>query len=236
MVAAKEVPNVQVAWARTMEDLAPVGKDSVNTQQNFRFRGIDQVMNALAGPCRKHGTFVVPRILESAYATGTNQKGNTYIDCHLTVEYTVYGPAGDSFSGSAAGEARDFGDKATSKAMAMAFKYFLFQTGMIPLDASSIEDGDRHSPEQGDGGAGDRAPIVTRSAQEIANAALKAQSEDELRALWVEAGAAKRKQQVRDPDDADLPAMGLGDLIAGLRNQFVDPAPADGQAPEGPVL
>jgi hypothetical protein len=46
--------------------------------------------------------------------------------------YTVVGPMGDSFAGSAYGEAADSGDKAVSKAQSVAYRVFLIQALSIP--------------------------------------------------------------------------------------------------------
>jgi hypothetical protein len=145
----KAPPSVHVAWAATMADLLAVGKDNYNKQQGFKFRGIDQLYNALAGPMRKNGVMLVPEV-ESRDVDMVEVNGKFYMHCKITMRYTIYGPAGDGFTGSMAGEALDQWDKATSKAESMALKYFLFAAAMIPLDESSVDDADRHSaPDEG---------------------------------------------------------------------------------------
>ncbi|NKU87713.1 hypothetical protein GS884_09095 [Rhodococcus hoagii] len=46
----------------------------------------------------------------------------------------MFGPAGDSFSGSAYGEAADAGDKAVSKAQSVAYRTFLLQGLTVPTE------------------------------------------------------------------------------------------------------
>lgn len=145
--AAAKTLTVHEAWAKVMQDMGAVGKDNWNEQQKFKFRGIDQLYGAMAGPMRKHGVFLVPEVVDKHYDTFTSGNGKTHMHCVLTMKYTVYGPGGDSFSGGSIGEALDLYDKATSKAMSMALKYWLFGAAMIPLDEASVEDGDRHRPE-----------------------------------------------------------------------------------------
>jgi len=44
-----------------MKDVGAIGKDQKNTQQGFKFRGIDQFVNALYPALTKHGVFMSPR-------------------------------------------------------------------------------------------------------------------------------------------------------------------------------
>lgn len=43
-------PTIHQAIAGVMKDVGAVGKDRSNQQQGFKFRGIDDVMNALHAP------------------------------------------------------------------------------------------------------------------------------------------------------------------------------------------
>ncbi|MFC8274912.1 ERF family protein [Streptomyces sp. NPDC057271] len=138
-------PSVHMALANVMRDVVPVGKDQVNTSQRYKFRGIDDLMSAVAGPLRAHGVFILPEVVEkTAERYGPDGKMTTV---RLTMRYRVYGPAGDCLEATVPGEASDFADKATNKAMSAAFKYLLLQVLMIPVDGRSIDDGDRDHPE-----------------------------------------------------------------------------------------
>ena len=48
-----------------MKDIGPVTKDQKNTTQGFKFRGIDQFVNALHPVLVKHQVFVVPRVISA---------------------------------------------------------------------------------------------------------------------------------------------------------------------------
>jgi hypothetical protein len=52
----------------------------------------------------------------------------------VIVKYTFVGPEGDTLTGSAPGEAMDSGDKATAKAMSVAFRTFLLQALSLPTN------------------------------------------------------------------------------------------------------
>jgi hypothetical protein len=141
-VSATETPNIYQALALVMRDTMPVGKDQVNQHQRYNFRGIDDLMSSVAGPMRKHGVFIIPSVTEQR----TERRGEKTVACYLTMQYRIYGPAGDYVEASVPGEASDFADKATNKAMSAALKYLLLQVLMVPIDARSIDDGDRDHP------------------------------------------------------------------------------------------
>jgi hypothetical protein len=64
----------------------------------------------------------------------------------MRVAFHFYGPAGDRVTAVTMGEASDVADKASNKAMSAALKYALIHTFMIPVDAGSLDDGDRDHP------------------------------------------------------------------------------------------
>ena len=43
-----------------MSDIGVIGKEKKNAQQGFKYRGVDDVMNALQPVIVQHGLFVVP--------------------------------------------------------------------------------------------------------------------------------------------------------------------------------
>lgn len=144
MTAAKtpDAPTVYQALSAVMAEVSAVGKARRNAQQNFDFRGIDDVMNALHGPLAKHGIVIVPSVLERLSETRQTAKGAAMNVVHLHVAFAMYGPAGDRLEppGSAWGEAMDSADKSTGKAHSMALKTFLLETFMVPT--VDLEDAD----------------------------------------------------------------------------------------------
>lgn len=120
------------AFSAVMADVQSIAKGDRNIKQNFSFRGIDATMNAVGPALREHGVVIIPEALEIASeryqsSTGTGMKGVT-----VRMKYTVYGPDGDSFTGSAYGEAADSGDKSVSKAQSVAYRTFLLQGLTVP--------------------------------------------------------------------------------------------------------
>lgn len=126
--------KVQEALTHVMQDVREVRKKERNTHQNFNFRGIDTVMNAVGPALRKHGVVIMPEVLEHNLASKPNAKGGTVNYCDVKVKYVVHGPDGDTLSGITVAEANDYGDKATAKALSVAYKYFLLQALCLPTD------------------------------------------------------------------------------------------------------
>jgi hypothetical protein len=135
-------PSIYELMARVMNDVRDVGKNGFNDHQKYRFRGVDDFIGALAQPLRHHGVFMMTEILD--FQVSVRGKMNAV---HMRVAFHFYGPAGDKVTATTLGEASDTADKASNKAMSAALKYALMQTFMIPVDAGSLDDGDRDHPE-----------------------------------------------------------------------------------------
>lgn len=126
--------KIYAAIANVMKDVGAVGKSDKNDFDNYKYRGIDAVMNALNPAMVKNKVFVTPTILESHREERPNQKGNVMVYSILTVKYTFYTDDGSSVECTVIGEAMDRSDKSTNKAMSAAFKYACFQTFCIPTE------------------------------------------------------------------------------------------------------
>lgn len=142
--------NIFESINAVMDEIGAIGKTSKNTTQGFMFRGIDAVMNAINPALIKYKVFIVPEILEQLREERTNTKGTTLIYSVCKVKYTFYAEDGSHIEATVIGEGMDTGDKATNKAMSVAFKYACFQVFCIPTeemedDDASIEDPDKES-------------------------------------------------------------------------------------------
>lgn len=126
--------NVQQAWSAAMNDVRGVAKKDRNDQQRFLFRGIDAVMNAVGPALRAHGVMVIPAAISIESERYATKNGTQMRNATVHMQYTVYGPDGDSMTGSAYGEAADSGDKAISKAQSVAYRTFLLQSMTMPTD------------------------------------------------------------------------------------------------------
>ena len=132
--------DIHGAMARIQRELKPIGKEretkASSSEFRFRFRGIDDVLNALHPLFAKHGIFVLPcqhSREEYEVLIGRNQTKGVRVVVQMSWRFVA---ADGSFviAGPVYGEGIDTGDKATSKAQSMAFKYALFHTFTIPTD------------------------------------------------------------------------------------------------------
>lgn len=129
-----DVKNAAEIIVAVMNDVQSLAKKDKNTQQGFVFRGIDAVMNAVGPALRAHGGFIVPAIDSVEYQTQPSKSGGILNVCHVSVTYAVYGQKGEPILGSVSAEAFDSGDKATAKAMSVAYRTFLLQLLCLPTD------------------------------------------------------------------------------------------------------
>lgn len=141
-----EEGKIYAAICGVMEDIGAVGKNDVNKTQGFRYRGIDAVMNALSPAMIKHKVFCVPELMEQSREERQSAKGNLLIYSICRMRYRFYTTDGSCVEAVTVGEGMDSGDKATNKAMAVAFKYACFQTFCIPTE-ELMDDPDKESPE-----------------------------------------------------------------------------------------
>ena len=141
------VPKVFTAIAKVMAELASSGisKDRKNDQQGYKFRGIDDVYNALAPLLSKHGLVILPRCLSREVVERQTQRGGTLFYVNVDVEFTFACAEDGSFwTVRMPGEAMDSADKATNKAMSAAYKYACLQAFCIPTEGDNDADATTH--------------------------------------------------------------------------------------------
>jgi len=130
-----------------MRDLAAEGisKSRKNTQQNYAFRGIDDVYNALSSVLSRHGLVMLPRILSRTIEERTTQKGGVLFYVTVEAEFDlVASEDGSTHTIRTYGEAMDSADKATNKAMSAAYKYAAMQAFCIPTEGDNDADSTTH--------------------------------------------------------------------------------------------
>jgi hypothetical protein len=135
-----------------MKDVKAVTKDQKNTAQGFKFRGIDQFVNALYPALTKHGVFMTPRSVNYSQELKevVRGSGKAGVDKHVSIlmEYDFYAEDGSKVTvGPVPAEGLDSGDKATNKALSAALKYALIQTFSIPTE--DMAEADLDTPEIG---------------------------------------------------------------------------------------
>jgi hypothetical protein len=127
-----------------MSEIGAIGKDKTNSQQGFKYRGVDDVMNALQPLLIKNGIFIIPEVVEQTREDKISSKGNALIYSICKVKFTFFADDSSSVTAVTIGEGMDSGDKATNKAMAIAFKYACFQVFCIPTEEMKDADSESH--------------------------------------------------------------------------------------------
>jgi len=127
-----------------MRDITAIGKDSRNQAQNFNFRGIDAIYNELHNLLAKHGIVTLPFAGTPVTEERTNKNGTILRFVQLPMTYRFTAEDGSSVNCHVVGEGMDSGDKATNKAMAIAHKYALLQTFLIPTEEQKDPDYESH--------------------------------------------------------------------------------------------
>ena len=202
--------KIYKAIVNTMKDIGVVGKGDSNTFDNYKYRGIDAVMNALNPAMIKNGIFVVPTVLETKRE---ERQGKSQLMMYtvLTVKYTFYADDGSFVDVVVVGEAMDRSDKSTNKAMSAAFKYACFQTFCIPTE--EMIDSESESPEMA-------AKVEKKTTKKNAKA------DDEVKNEQMRASA---------NDPYKLPEIAGGAPVAEKREKFMQEIKRTGYKP-GPIF
>lgn len=163
------VKNVFQAVSDVMNDVREVRKTGRNNSQNFNFRGIDAVMNAVGPKLRSHGVIVVP-IHSDLTAVEVHAGSKKAKDTSGNVTYRWYGPDGSYFDSQVFAEGRDYADKGAAKTMSVALRTCILQTLCLPTDDPDPDEDYIESGAVGAVAAGLGAkpvPEVDRVKQEI---------------------------------------------------------------------
>jgi len=124
------------AMAAILKDVDAVSKSRASSGSfSFKYRGIDDVMNALHSAFAEHKVFLLPKILEHDYEKVVGPDGKPKGYHHLAkFEFTFYAEDGSSVTGIATGECIANDDKGVGKCASYALKICLLQTFMIPTE------------------------------------------------------------------------------------------------------
>lgn len=136
--------KIHTALISIMKKIEAIGKDQRNESQGFKFRGIDQIYNELHNILAEEGVITLPEAGTPINEERTNAKGTVLRFVQVPMTYTFMADDGSSVTCSTIGEGMDSGDKATTKSMAIAHKYALLQTFLIPTEEQKDPDFESH--------------------------------------------------------------------------------------------
>lgn len=173
-----------------------ISKDRTAQQgASFKFRGIDDVYNAISPLLAESGLCILPRMIARHCDERQSTAGKALFYVTVEAEFDlVSAEDGTRHTIRTFGEAMDSGDKATNKAMSAAYKYACFQAFAIPTEGDNDPDAHVHEVSK----------TMPESAIEAHQLAMhKAPSQERLRVAF--AVAYKAAKSIGD----DAAAVGL---------------------------
>jgi ERF superfamily len=216
-VISLEAGQIYQAMANITRDIEAVGKQRQNTEQRYKFRAIEDVMNVVNNAMAKHGVFLAPADLERIPEERHTSGGKVMNTVHLKVRLRFFTTDGSYVDVETWGEGTDLADKATNKAHSQALKYGLTMAFCIPFadmaepDAEHEEAGPGRRPRQ-DGVADSQASQspwfkdYTRRLHKFLAAAPvpTPRAREEAQKLWAELKAQAEKGQATPEQAAGL--------------------------------
>lgn len=136
-IAAVQTAIAKEGIGKTRKNLTP--------GQNYNFRGIDEVYNALSPIMAANGLCILPRIVGRELIERRSAKGNPLFTTIVEAEFDfVSADDGSTHTVRTYGEAMDSSDKSTNKAMSAAYKYAALMTFAIPTEGDNDADATTH--------------------------------------------------------------------------------------------
>ena len=141
--------KVYQAINKVQAELAKIGITKSRTNQQgatYKFRGIDDIFNTISPLLAEHGLCILPRVLTRECVERQTKAGGAIFYVTVEVEFDfVCAEDGSKHTVKTFGEAMDTSDKATNKAMSVAYKYAALQAFAIPTEGDN--DADAHTNE-----------------------------------------------------------------------------------------
>jgi hypothetical protein len=125
------------------KEVGPTGKQTMKGVGYDAF-AIDDIYSKLRPLFSKWEVVIVPTMRQTEYVVTPRVEKSPAVDAHVWIDYSFYSPDGSHVTMTFSAEGRDFGDKATNKAVQQAFKYgliqmFMISTGEVDPDAEHGE-------------------------------------------------------------------------------------------------
>jgi len=133
------VPKIYGKICDIMSEIGVIGKEKSSPNLKYKYRGVDDVMNALQPLLREHRVFTVPEVMDEKREERQTNNGGNLIYTVLKIKYTFYADDGSCVETIVMGEGMDSGDKSGNKAMSIGFKYACFQIFCIATEETKPE-------------------------------------------------------------------------------------------------
>jgi hypothetical protein len=186
-------------------EVAPISKERHNKQQGYAFRGVDDVYSALNLLLAKHGVSIIPSMVEQSEIVTDSKSGGKLFRVKLTVDFHISASDGSEVVARVPGEAMDSGDKATPKALSVAYKYMAFQVFCIPTGEKIDVEYDSPEPAQKNGNGKPSASEQSVALTEEYRQALEAcKDADSLTKVGLKISAAHEAGRILEKQRAEL--------------------------------
>ncbi|MBE3040561.1 MAG: ERF family protein [Chloroflexi bacterium] len=141
-----QVGEIYARMSKAMAAVGSVAKSHRNKEQNYDFRSIDDMYDAVQPALVENGIFPVPTVKDCQTSEVTSKSGSKGWHYVMRVEYRFFAPDGSNIVALTVGESLDYGDKGANKAMTSAYKWALTQVFCIRIKDADL-DTESHSPE-----------------------------------------------------------------------------------------
>ena len=142
-----ENQQIYKALCEIQKRIGAIGKNKRSPGVSFAYRGIDDVMNELHPLLADFGVTIIPEVVEHQREERLTKTGNTMTFSIMKVRHHFVAIDGSEVVSTVIGEGQDTSDKASNKAMAIAYKYACFQVFCIPTEEMAKADPDGYTPE-----------------------------------------------------------------------------------------
>ena len=187
MADAPKVYKAIVAITKALS-IGGISKDNKNTQQGYKFRGIDDVYNHLSGLLAANDLCIFPQVLSRSVLERQTKNGGNLFFVTVEVAYDLVSSIdGSKHTIKTFGEAMDSADKATNKAMSAAYKYACIQTFCIPTEGDNDADATTHEVASDGVSQSADAEFVVDASNIISSAIaiiMQATSKQDLAGTW----------------------------------------------------
>jgi hypothetical protein len=189
-----------------MADIGAIGKNKKNEAQGYKFRGIDDLYNAVNAALAKHKVFMLPTVMEQTREERQTKSGGNLIYTILKISYKFYTEDGSTVETVLIGEAMDSGDKSCNKAMSAAQKYALLQAFCIPTEEPKDTEEETHevAPRQDNAPTDEQKMHYNHYLSDIKDAK---DVKKDLLAIHNEALTAVKKGEITKAQQMDIVAL-----------------------------
>lgn len=185
--AKKNLPLIFEKIPLIMADLEAIEKDrdaGTDSRFSYKFRGIDDVYNAIHKIFVEHKVFTVPTIMDARHEERESKSKSKLIYRIYKIRYRFYAAEDGSFLDAVViGEGMDSGDKAGNKAMSAAHKYALLQVFCVPTEDPKDSENDNHEIEGKKNEKKKTESTKTQKPEDIDIAADSDKEEDEVKGI-----------------------------------------------------